>query len=488
MNSIKKIFLFALVLLIILVSYILVNTFTKKSKQLSIAPVDKIDISSKSLDNFVKAIKIRTVSPENIKDFDSIPFRHFNEFLKMSYPMIDSILEHKTFNEFSHLYFWKGSDPVLKPIILMGHVDVVPVIAENRPFWVKDPFGGEVSNDTIYGRGAIDDKVGVIGIMEAVELLLKQGYHPKRSVYIVFGHDEEIGGKLGAKVMAKYLKEMNVQAEFILDEGGSIVSGMIPGIQKDVGLVGIAEKGFLSMELSVVIEGGHSSMPGKETAIDVISGAIFRLKSQPLKAVIAAPLEGFLEYLGPEMPFVNRMAFANKNIFNSMITNIYESSPSSNALVRTTTAPTIFQSGVKDNIIPRSAKATLNFRIISGESIDEVIAHVEKVIDDERIQLSTGKFKAEPSKVSATGSFGFNSIHKSIAQIFPEALVSPYLVVGATDARHFGELSDQIYRFLPVRINKSNVKSFHGLNERISVKEFENSIRFYTQLITNGCN
>lgn len=488
MKSIKKIFLFALLLLIILVGYVLVNTFAMKSKQLSIAPVDKIDMNSTSIDNFSKAIKIRTVSPENIKDFDSIPFRHFNEFLKMSYPMVDSLLEHKIFNEFSHLYFWKGSDPVLKPIILMGHVDVVPVIEENRSFWTKEPFGGEVSNDTIYGRGTIDDKVGVIGIMEAVELLLKQGYHPKRSVYLAFGHDEEIGGELGAKAIAAYLKRKNVQAEFIMDEGGSLVSGMIPGIQKDVGLIGIAEKGFLSIELSVEIEGGHSSMPGKETAIDVISGAIFKLKSQPLKAVIADPVEGFLEYLGPEMPFVNRMAFANRDIFNSMIINIYESSASGNALVRTTTAPTIFQSGVKDNIIPLSAKATLNFRIISGESIEDVIAHVEKVIDDDRVQLKTGDFKAEPSKVSATGSNGFNSIHKSIAQVFPEALVSPYLVVGATDARHFGELSDQIYRFLPIRINKSNVKSFHGLNERIAVDEYENSIRFYAQLIANSSN
>ena len=486
MKLVKKTVLFLLVLLIIIIAYVLFNTFMMKSRQLSMASVEKIDINSYSIDNFSRAIRIRTVSPENSADFDSLQFDLFNRFLNTAYPLTDSLLDHKIVNNYSHIYYWKGTNPELNPVILMGHLDVVPVIDVNRPFWREDPFGGEIKQDTIWGRGSIDDKIGVIGIMESVERLLKEGFHPKRDIYISLGHDEEIGGDKGAKSIAQYLMDQGIRAEYIMDEGGSLTSGMVPGIEKDVALVGIAEKGSVSLELSVELEGGHSSMPGKETAIDVLSGAIYRLKSNPFPAVISPPLDGFLTYLGPEMPFVNKMAFANKDLFQSMIISVYESSASGNALVRTTTAPTIFNSGVKDNIIPLSAKATLNFRVISGSSIHEVLTHVKNVIDDDRITIKEGNWNTGPSRVSDTESFGFKAIHKTIAQIYPDALVSPYLVVGATDARHFNDISDHIYRFLPTRINRSNVKSFHGLNERIAVTEFENTIRFYVQLLKNS--
>lgn len=486
MKLVKKIFLFALILLVILVGYILFNTFTVKSRQLSIAAVDKIEINSKSIDHFVKAIQIRTVSPENIQDFDSLQFDQFNTFLKTTYPLTDSLLAPKTFNNYSHLYHWKGTDTALKPVVLIGHIDVVPVIKENRVYWKEDPFGGLIKQDTIWGRGCIDDKIGVIGIMEAVEHLLKQGFKPKRDLYIALGHDEEISGVLGAKTIAAYLKAQGVEAEYIMDEGGTIASGMVPGIDKDVALIGTAEKGFVSLELSIEIEGGHASMPAKETSIDVLSNAIAKLKKNPPPATLSGPIEGFIDFMGPEMPFINKMAFANKSIFKKMIIGIYESFPEGNALVRTTTSPTIFNSGVKENVIPLSAKAIVNFRIISGSSVEDVVSHVKTVIDDERIKIGKKAFLSDPSKVSDIESEGFKRISKTISEIYPEALVSPFLVVAATDARHYGDISDQIFRFLPIRINKSNVNSLHGLNERIAVNELEDGIRFYVQLIKNS--
>ncbi|MCA0933746.1 M20 family peptidase [Lutimonas saemankumensis] len=470
----------------LLIAYILINTFKLSSKQLSVAKVDKIEISDMAIDRFSQAIQIQTVSPEDISNFDSLQFVRFNQYLKNSYPLADSLLDHLVFNKFSHLYRWKGTQSQEKPIILMGHLDVVPVIEGNLKYWKQPPFGGQIIRDTLWGRGSIDDKIGVVGVLEAIELLLAQNYQPNRDVYLAIGHDEEIGGNLGARAMANYLIEKGVQAEFIMDEGGSITQGMIPGMDQDVALVGVAEKGSVSIELTVELEGGHSSMPGKETAIDVLSKAISALKSNPFKAQISKPIEGFIEYLGPEMPFFNKMAFANSGLFEPMILKSYEASSSGNALIRTTTAPTIFNSGVKDNIIPLSARATVNFRIISGSSIQEVIDHVKNVIDDERISVKESGFNTEPSKVSSTEAFGFEAIHKSIAEIYPGTIVSPYLVVGATDARHFNEISENIYRFLPVRITKSNIKSFHGINERISTDEFENAVRFYIQLIKNS--
>jgi len=486
MKAIKKLSFLIVIFVVLVLAYLLFNTFAANSKQIVVSTIKKPTLDANILTNFSNAIRIQTVSPENSIDFDSIQFQKFNDFLSSTYPLTDSLLSHEVFNEFSHLYFWQGSEPDLKPIILMGHLDVVPVIEENKPFWKQEPFEGKIVNDTLWGRGTIDDKVGVIGIMEAVEALLRNGFQPKRSIYLSFGHDEEIGGERGAKTIAAHLDKLGVKAEFIMDEGGSLTSGMVPGIDKDVALIGIAEKGSVSLELSIEIEGGHSSMPGKETSIDVLSEAIYKLKSQPFPALISPPVEGFLAYLGPEMPFVNKMAFANKGIFEKMIIGVYESSASGNALVRTTTSPTIFNSGVKDNIIPLSAKATVNFRIITGSSVAEVKERIRKVIDDERIEISEGNFNTEPSKVSSTEAPGFKLVHQTIAEVYPDILVSPYMVVGATDARHFGGLSDQIYRFLPTRINKTNVKSFHGLNERLAVKDFENAIHFYTQLIKNA--
>jgi carboxypeptidase PM20D1 len=481
----KRILLGLILLVLVLSVYVLFRTYSVESKQLTGQTPLSTEIRPGSLERFSKAIQFKTVSPEHKADFDSIQFERFNRFLSDSYPLVDSLLDHQMFNGFSHLYTWKGSNPNLKPAVLMGHYDVVPVIDENRKYWKEKPFGGEVVHDTIWGRGTIDDKITVIGLMEAVEWLLEQGFQPERTYYLSFGHDEEIGGLQGAKIIANHLEQQGVEAEFVLDEGGTVTRGMIPGLSDDAALVGIAEKGFATLYLSLELEGGHSSMPEKETAIDVMAGAISRLKNNPFPAEISQPLEAFIEYLGPEMTFVNRMAFANSWIFKPLIINAYEKSSSGNALVRTTTSPTIFNSGVKDNIIPLSAKATVNFRILSESSVDEVVEHVKEVIADDRIKIAQGAFNVDPSKVSDVNTSNFSSLHKTIAQAFPEAKVAPYLVVGATDSRHFNGVSDQIFRFSPIRISPSNVKSFHGLNERVAVSDFHNSVQFYMQLIRN---
>jgi carboxypeptidase PM20D1 len=482
----KKILLFLLGVLLLFIGYLAINTFTFKSKQLKYEPVDDIDISSEARNHLSEALQIQTVSNENPAEFDSTEFKKFADFLERTYPLTNARLERRVFNSYSFLYKWEGTNPNLKPIILMAHLDVVPVIEENLPNWKHAPFGGEIVNDTIWGRGAIDDKGSIISIMESVESLLAKNFKPKRSVYLAFGHDEEIGGLKGAQAIAAYLESQNIKAEFVLDEGGTFVQGIVPGIEKEVALVGIAEKGFLTLELSVNIEGGHSSMPERETAIDVLASGVSELKNNPFPAKISKPIEGFIDYLGPEMPLVNKLAFANKSIFRPIIVSVYEKSASGNALVRTTTSPTIFKSGVKENIIPQYATASINFRIAPKTSIESAIDYVKNIIGDERITLKMGNFNSEASKVSSTDSFGFKTLQRTIAETSPDVLFTPYLVIGATDSRFFENISDNIYRFFPIKITPENIKSFHGINERVPVAEFENSIRFYTQLIKNG--
>jgi len=483
MKKIIYVFGCALVALLAFMSY---NSLQFSSKQIQREAPLKLAVKEKSIAHFTQALRIKTISPENTKDFDSLAFYQFNEFLGSTYPLTDSLLDKKRFSHFSHLYKWEGTQPELKPIILMAHLDVVPVIEENRTDWKHSPFGGKIVNDTIWGRGTIDDKIGVIGLLEATEALLGKGFQPKRTLYLSFGHDEEIGGLKGAKAIVKHLKDQGVEAEYVLDEGGTISQNIIPGITKDVALIGIAEKGYVSLELSVKKEGGHSSMPEKESAIDILSAAVVKVKNNPFPAKLAGPTAGFIEYLGPEMEGINRFIFANRWLFESVITGVYEKTASGNALVRTTTAPTIFNAGVKDNIIPQNAKATINFRILPGESSTIVMERVEKLIDDPRIKIEKGRMQSEPSRVSQTDAFGFLQLQHTIAEVYPEALTAPFLVIAGTDAKHFEPLATNIYRFSPMIINPANIKSFHGLNERIAVKDFKKAVQFYHRLIENS--
>lgn len=483
----KKLLLTLILLFLLFIVYLLFNTFTFSSNQLEVAAIEKVATPEGAVQRFVEAISIRTVSFEDEADFDSTQFQLFNDFLVKNYPLTNSALEHQTFNAFSHLYKWEGSDTALEPIILASHIDVVPIASLRK--WTVHPFTEGIKNDTIYGRGTMDDKFGVIGIMEAVEQLLKTGHQPKRTIYLAFGHDEEVSGHRGAETIVNYLHDKGVKASLVLDEGQSIVQRMIPGLSQQVALVGIAEKGYAILELRVDLAGGHSSMPAKETAIDVLANAVYKVKNNPLPAKLSPALEGFMDMLGPEMSFQTKLFFANKKIFSPLILSAYESAGgAANASIRTTTSPTIFEAGIKENIIPTSARAVINFRILPGETVDDIIAHLEQVLEDERVKITIEGKPNNASPISPMEGIAYETIDKSIKQVFPNLLTAPSLVIAATDARYYYKISPNVYRFIPYHINPENLACFHGIDERVSVSEFENGIRFYRQMILNGSN
>jgi len=480
----KKIIYFLLVALLLLILLLLFNAWRFQSQQLEVEAISKTPVPAGAVDRFVEALSIRTISFEEEEDFDSTQFRKFNTFLSDSYPLVHERLEHKVFNEFSHLYTWKGENGNLKPIVLMGHLDVVPIASLRA--WTVHPFTEGVKNDTIYGRGTMDDKIGVIGILEAVEQLLGEGFQPDRDIYLSFGHDEEVLGTKGAIPISNYLKELGIEAAFVLDEGMAITQGLIPGISQSTALIGIAEKGYVSLELLIAMVGGHSSMPGKETAIDVLSAAVRKLKQNPLPADMNPVLNGFMNKIGPEMGFAAKVAFGNRWLFKSFLLGEYEKTNSGNANIRTTTSPTIFEAGVKENVIPTTARAVVNFRIIPGETVEDVVAHVEQTINDERIQVEIMGEGSNPSPVSPIDNAEYEALERSIKEVFPAVLSSPSLVVGATDSRHFSQISPNVYRFSPFHINSKNLTCFHGIDERIGKSEFEDGIRFYRRIIENG--
>lgn len=481
----KKILLYLLLAIVLFLAYILFNTLTFTSSQMKVDAIATVPTPEGAVDRMIKAISIRTVSFESESDFDSIQFRLFNQFLEESYPLVHDQLEHREFNKFSHLFKWTGSNPSLKPIVLMGHHDVVPIASLRK--WTVHPFTEGIKNDTIFGRGSIDDKGAVIGLLEATEQLLKEGKVPQRTVYLSFGHDEEIGGERGAVAIAKYLEVQGIEAEFVLDEGMAITERMVPGLNQQLAFIGIAEKGSTTIELRVDMEGGHSSQPAKETAIDVLATAVSTVKKNPLPLRMTDAMKGFMKQVGPEMDFQIKMVFANARIFKSILLDQYQNaSNAGNATVRTTTSPTIFQAGIKENIIPTFARALINFRIIPGENKDVVMAHLKTVINDDRVKLSFQGFSSDPSPISPSEGPGYDIINRSIKETFPGLMTSPNLVIAATDSRHFTGVSSNIYRFTPFQINPENLACFHGIDEHIPVSQFENGIRFYRRIILNS--
>ncbi|RLD20098.1 MAG: peptidase, partial [Bacteroidetes bacterium] len=376
----KKFFSIIGILLIVLIAILFINTLTFKSKQVAYPAIKQTELTQSSITHMQEAIRYVTISHENAEEFNGQPFLEFHKFLTNTYPLADSLLKPEVVNNYSLLYTWNGSNPSAKPIVLMAHIDVVPVDEPTKNDWKADPYSGDIIEESIWGRGSMDDKGSLIAIMESVEQLLQEGFQPTQTIYLAFGHDEEIGGNQGAASLGKTLKARGVHAEFVLDEGGFILENFIPGITAPVAMIATAEKGFLTLELTVTTNGGHSSMPTRDNAIGTLATAIHDLENNQFDYKMISVTEEFIDHLGPEMPFGMKLVFANKWLFSGMILKGMSN--------HTTIAPTIINSGVKDNVLPTKAVAKINHRILPGESSEDVVAHVTKAINNEAVKIT----------------------------------------------------------------------------------------------------
>lgn len=479
----KRLLAILLILLALLLGIVIYRTYTFKSKQLPPVAADSVKLDQEALvRRFSDALKLRTVSYEDPSRIDKAEFMRMHEFLKKSFPLVHSQMKSEVVADYSLLYTWQGQDSTLPALVLMGHMDVVPV--EDESVWSHRPFAGEIAEGYIWGRGALDDKVNVMAILEAVEKLISEGFQPRRNVILAFGHDEEIGGR-GAQTIAALLKERGVRVEMVLDEGNAVVVGVIPNIARPVGLIGVAEKGAISVKLTVAGTGGHSSMPPEQTSIGILSRAIARLEETQMPARIDGVAAQFLSFIGPEMGFANRLVLSNLWLFQPIVRKQMLATPTTAASIRTTTAVTMISAGVKDNVLPGSATATVNFRILPGDTLEDVVEHVRSTVADSRVELGVTGNTSPPSPISSTDSEAFRVLHKSIGQIFPDAIVTPALVLGATDSRHFTQLSPNVYRFSPIKIDSAQISSIHGIDERISVSNYVECVQFYRQLLIN---
>ena len=482
----KKLLLPVLGAICMIVAVLIVRTITFTSRQMQTQPVQKFTFDREAaLSRLSQAIQFQTVSFPSLSSTAAQEFERFHAFLAAAFPLAHQRLTRQVVDH-SLFYEWKGTDNQLKPILLMAHMDVVPVDKATESSWRHPPFAGRIADGYIWGRGTMDDKASVIGILEAVERLLSEDYRPKRTIFLAFGHDEELGGNNGAAKIAAILRQRNVELELVLDEGLNIFRGIIEGVTAPVALIGVAEKGYLSLKLSVQAAGGHSSIPPADGAITALSRAMQKLAATPFTPRVSGATRQMLEFLGPEMVWSRKLALANLWLFEPVVTRQLAASPLTNAAIRTTIAPTIFTAGAQDTVLPATATAVINLRVLPGDTIAGATDHVRKVIADPRVSITPVSDQVEPSAVSEIDSASFKLLQRTIRQTAPDAIAAPSLLVAATDSRHYAGLTKNIFRFLPIALGPEDAKRYHGIDERISVEDYERCIRFYAQLIRNS--
>jgi carboxypeptidase PM20D1 len=396
---------------------------------------------------------------------------------------VDAELRREIVNDYALLYTWQGSDPALTPVLLTGHYDVVPVIPGSEAQWEHPPFAGEIADGYVWGRGALDDKSACITQLEATRLLLESGFRPARTIYLSFGHDEEIGGREGAGGVTELLRSRGVALEWSLDEGSFLMEGIFPGIDAPVASINVAEKGYVTLDLVAKGEGGHSSMPPPETAVGVLAAAIVKLQENQMPAHFEGVVAESFGGLAPYLPFSQRLLFANQWLFGGVLPSLLSQSGTANAMLRTTTAPTMLRASIKENVLPIEAVGTVNFRVYPSDTVEDVVAHVTRTIDDERIELRRKPSGGEASQVSSTQSAGYRHIGDAVRDVVGEVVVIPGLTLAGTDSRHYGQIAEDAYRFNPMVVTRGDITGFHGTNERISIENLARATRIYAQLM-----
>lgn len=483
-------FIFAIGIIIILVRTFQFPTQTHDPEPIALTEIDGEEVAQ----HIGLAIQMKTINNVDPEKVDPIPFQGLHNLISMLYPELEQKLKREVIGDFSLLYTWEGTDSSLDPITLAAHMDVVPANEAPDSGWTYPPFSGTVADGYVWGRGAIDCKGTMIGILEAVSFLLKAGFEPKRTIYLAFGEDEEVSGARGAARIANTLKERGVRLSFLLDEGGVISQGIIPGVDELVGLIGVAEKGHLSLVLRAETAAGHASAPGQVTSIGALALAIATLENNPFPQDLEF-IEFMMSFLADELPFVQRILLANRWLFGNIVAKRLASIPVTNANTRTSIAPTIIKGGATENVLPAVAEATINLRLMPGNTLVDVYKYINEMVGDDVIEVMPAHGESlyeshswDPTEVSDVESPQFMILLDLIKATIPGAYAAPFLMSGATDARHYTQISNRIFRFSPLILNKEESETVHGVNERLSFENASRMVGFYIELIERMSN
>ena len=470
-----------LAILIITTAIVIVRTLVFERSQGSVEKIEGVAVDDQMIaEHLAAAVRCQTVPLDESGTPEPEAFRQLHQMLESTYPLVHQKLRREVVNGYSLLYIWQGSRADLEPVMLMAHQDVV---SADPTEWTYPPFEGKIVDGFIWGRGTLDIKNQLIGIMDAAEALLQKGYRPERTILFGLGHDEETGGVNGCKILGQKLKEKSIHLAGIVDEGGGIMAGLAAGVRGPIALVGVSEKGYLTVEFTVHGQPGHSSTPPPQTSIGILARALARLEAHPMPTHLRR-LRPLYHGIGIAAPLYIQIAFANVWLFGPLLKRWLVPKPEMNASMRTTTALTIINGGVEDNTIPAEVKAIVNFRLLPGDTIAEVLWHVKKVVKDERVKFKPveGKYN-EALPVSPDNGPAYNSLRQVVRQVFDNPPVAPFVMLGGTDCQHFVPVCDHIYRFTSVVMDESFMGLEHGIDERIPVEAMGKMVQFYAQLM-----
>lgn len=430
--------------------------------------------------NLSEMIKVKTINHVDPSETDWEAFDAFKRLLETMYPFVHKQCE-RTFHEKTGiLYKWPGKSNNSQSTVLMSHYDVVPADAS---LWSVDPFGGEIKDGYIWGRGTLDTKETLCSILEAAEELIAEGFIPENDLYFSFSGDEEIGGP-GAPAIVEYLSSKNIHPTLVIDEGGAIIDGNIFGLNKPIAAVGIGEKGYMDLELSLSGHGGHSSFLPQQSLLGSMSDAIMKLEKRPLSARLTPPTREFLKVLGENSHGIKRMLFTQLWLSWPIIKRIFTNKGGKmNALIRTTTAVTRMTGSDAFNVVPPKVTAGINFRLLDGDTIQSVIDHTLRVTSNKDIEYKIIK-SWEASKIASTNHEGWHRVKSVISENWPSIIVAPTLILGGSDSRHFDLVSDCVIKFSPVNMNEQQISSVHGHDERISLSQLAECVGFYKRIIS----
>ena len=441
----------------------------------------------KVADKLAKLVQYRTISYNDAADFDDAEFQGLCKELETLYPECHRVMTKESFNDYTLLYLWEGSNPALEPAVMIAHYDVVPVDDEGE--WTHPPFSGDIADGFIWGRGTIDIKNQICAVMEACENLIAGGFQPERSVYLAWGGDEEVSGPRGARVIAAELEKRGVHFAFLMDEGGAISPDQLAMVKKPVALIGVEEKGIVNLRLSCTGKTGHSSMPPAHTAIGILSEAVRRVENNPFPARLTAGTEGLFKAIAPHCGGIYKIIFGNLGLFGGLLKKFLSSADTTNAMIRTSQSVTIIKGGYRENVLPDRAECNINFRILPGESIASVKARIERVVGNPevKVEINTDVNPNEPIMSKSLDTPFFKSVCDAVEKVYPDAIAAPYLVMGGTDSKNYENITDNIFRFSPMLLDRKEMGGMHGVNERISIENLGNMVAFYDEILKTTC-
>ena len=423
-------------------------------------------------------VRFKTVSYKDSSLEDEAEFGKLLTALPYLYPNVFANCEYSELPDRALLFKWSGKSDK-SPVVLMAHYDVVPV---NEELWDKDPFCGEIEDGVLWGRGTLDTKVTFNAILSAVDHHIEKGFVPENDIYLAFSGGEEVNGK-GAVNIVDYFEKNNIEPLFVLDEGGAVVENVFPGVTAPCGLIGIAEKGMMDVEYKVKSQGGHASAPKPGSPVVRLSKACGKIEAKPTKSHITPPVAKMFDTLGRHSNFLYRMIFANLWLFSPVLDLLCKKSGGElNALMRTTVAFTQMEGSAAANVIPPEAKMVSNIRINPHDTMDTVLDYLKKTVADENVEI-TALHGMNPSRISDTDCEGYRKVANAVAATWKGCIVSPYLMVQCSDSRHYGRISDRVYRFSAMDLTAEERATIHGNNERIRLDCAHRATEFYIRLI-----